>query len=143
AAGPAPAARRALTPRSLWWRRWLDSDHRTARPRQRFAAADMSLRVDRHRRGRRRISAERRVNALDSCCALLSPHHDTCGAGGGTLIRAGDLHVLVAGIDEEPAAISICWRANDFAILRTPLRLTHLFCAGQRRPFEGPVWDEG
>ena len=57
-------------------------------------------------------------------------------------VRTGDLHVLVTGIDEQPAAVGAGRRADDLAVLGAPRRLADLFRSGQRGSFERPVRNE-
>ena len=134
----APPARPPLGGGGGGWIRSIAPPERV----KRLTIADAPLRVDGYRGWRRRSTGQRRVNAFDPRRALLAPHHDACRAVRGTPIGTGELHVLVTGIDEEPAAISALRRADDLAVLGAPRRLADLIGPGQRGSFERPVWNE-
>ena len=53
-----------------------------------------------------------------------------------------ELHVLVALVEQQPAAVGRRRRADDLAVLDPPRGLSELLHAGERRPLERPVRGE-
>ena len=110
--------------------------------RQRLAVGDLPLRVHRDRSRRSLVARDERVDAPRPVGSLLGSHHDAGGAPGAAAVRRRELHVLVALVEQQPAALGRRRRADNLAVLDPPRRLSELLHAGERRPLERPVRGE-
>ena len=143
AASATAASSTALPGRRGWrWRR-RDSDLPARRARQRHAIGDASLRIDVHRTRSRLTTRGCGVEALQTAGGgPLGSHHQACDTRRRASERCGNVHVLISGLEQQPATVRVGRRADDLAVLDAPRRRADRARAVEIRGAEGPVRHE-